>query len=74
MPRDLKAEALRDARPAQWSKLIFNASVNSVSALTELPHSPHFAAETDFGDLGHLLHQLIEEGKTVAAAVGSRIA
>lgn len=66
----LKAEALRDARPAQWSKLIFNASVNSVSALTELPHSPHFAAETLFGDLGHLLHQLIEEGKTVASAVG----
>ncbi len=66
----LKAEALRDARPAQWSKLIFNASVNSVSALTELPHSPHFSAERDFGDLGHLLHQLIEEGKTVAAAVG----
>src|SRR5581483_11026336 len=24
----LKAEALEDARPAQWSKLIFNASVN----------------------------------------------
>jgi 2-dehydropantoate 2-reductase len=54
----LKAEALRDARPAQWSKLIFNASVNSVSALTELPHSPHFAAETRFSDLGHLLHRL----------------
>ncbi len=66
----LKAEALQDARPAQWSKLIFNASVNSVSALAELPHSPHFAAETKFGDLGHLLHQLIEEGKTVAAALG----
>jgi 2-dehydropantoate 2-reductase len=66
----LKAEALRDARPAQWSKLIFNASVNSVSALTELPHSPHFAAEIRFSDLGHLLHDLIEEGKTVAAAVG----
>jgi 2-dehydropantoate 2-reductase len=66
----LKAEALRDARPAQWSKLIFNASVNSVSALTELPHSPHFAAEAEFADLGHLLHQLIEEGKTVAAALG----
>ena len=30
----LKAEALQDARPAQWSKLIFNASVNGVSALT----------------------------------------
>jgi 2-dehydropantoate 2-reductase len=66
----LKAEPLRDARPAQWSKLIFNASVNSVSALTELPHSPHFAAESDFSDLGHLLHELIEEGKRVAAAVG----
>jgi 2-dehydropantoate 2-reductase len=66
----LKAEALPDARSAQWSKLIFNASVNSVSALTELPHSPHFAAEAGFSDLGHLLHQLIEEGKTVAAALG----
>lgn len=66
----LKAEALRDARPAQWSKLIFNASVNSVAALTELPHSPHFAAEAEFGDLGHLLHALIDEGKSVAAAMG----
>jgi len=66
----LKAEALPDARPAQWSKLIFNASVNGVSALTGLPHSPHFADESDFGDLGHLLHELISEGKCVAAAVG----
>src|ERR1700739_4099477 len=33
----LKAIALQDARPAQWSKLIFNASVNAVAALTELP-------------------------------------
>jgi 2-dehydropantoate 2-reductase len=66
----LKAEALHDARPAQWSKLIFNASVNGVSALTGLPHSPHFAAEAGFSDLGHLLHALIEEGKKVAAAAG----
>lgn len=66
----LKAEALGDARPAQWSKLIFNASVNSVSALTELPHSPHFAAEGQFSDLGHLLHSLIDEGKAVAEALG----
>jgi 2-dehydropantoate 2-reductase len=69
----LKAEALRDARPAQWSKLIFNSSVNGVSALTGLPHSPHFAAEERFDDLGHLLHALIEEGKQVAAAVGVRL-
>jgi len=33
----LKAQALEDAKPAQWSKLIFNASVNGVSALTGLP-------------------------------------
>ena len=66
----LKAEALHDARPAQWSKLIFNASVNSVAALTELPHSLHFAAEEGFSDLGHLLHDLINEGKQVAAALG----
>ena len=66
----LKAVALPDARPAQWSKLIFNASVNSVSALTELPHCREFAAEQEFGDLGSLLHDLMEEGKRVAAAVG----
>jgi 2-dehydropantoate 2-reductase len=69
----LKAVALEDARPAQWSKLIFNASVNSVSALTELPHSPHFAAETDLTDLGFLLRELIEEGKHVAAKLGIKL-
>jgi 2-dehydropantoate 2-reductase len=69
----LKAEALEDARPAQWSKVIFNASVNSVSALTGLPHSPHFADEERFSDLGHLLHELIEEGKRVAAAAGVKL-
>ena len=62
----LKAEALEDARPAQWSKLIFNASVNGVSALTGLPHSPHFADEVGrFVCLGHLLHALIDEGKAL---------
>lgn len=66
----LKAEPLQDARPAQWSKLIFNSSVNGVSALTGLPHSPHFAMEGQFSDLGHLLHALIDEGKLVAAAAG----
>jgi 2-dehydropantoate 2-reductase len=69
----LKAEALEDARPAQWSKLIFNASVNGVSALTGLPHSPHFASEAEFSDLGYLLHALIEEGKNVAAAAGVKL-
>lgn len=69
----LKAEALEDARPAQWSKLIFNASVNGVSALTGLPHSPHFADEDNLPGLGHLLHDLIDEGKHVAEAAGIRL-
>lgn len=69
----LKAEALQDARPAQWSKLIFNSSVNGVSAITGLPHSPHFADESQFSALGHLLHELIDEGKRVAAAVGVQL-
>jgi 2-dehydropantoate 2-reductase len=69
----LKAEALEDARPAQWSKLIFNSSVNSVSALTGLPHSPNFSDEAQFSDLGHLLHALIDEGKKVAEAAGVRL-
>jgi 2-dehydropantoate 2-reductase len=66
----LKAEALLDLRPAQWSKLIFNAAVNPVAALTRLPHDPHFSAEDAPGDLGHLVHGLVDEGKAVARAAG----
>ena len=66
----LKVEALPDLLPAQWSKLIFNATVNGVAALTGLPHDEHFAAEGDAGDLGHLVHELVEEGKRIAAAAG----
>jgi 2-dehydropantoate 2-reductase len=66
----LKARAFPDLKPAQWSKLIFNATVNSVAALTGLPHDPHFAAEEEPSDLGHLVHALVDEGKTVAAAAG----
>jgi 2-dehydropantoate 2-reductase len=66
----LKAEALPDLRPAQWSKLIFNATVNGVAALTGLPHDGHFAAEAAVSDLGHLVHELVDEGKRVAVAAG----
>jgi len=66
----LKAEALPDLRPAQWSKLIFNASVNATAALTGLPHDFHFAQEDEPGELGHLVHGLVDEGKAVAAAAG----
>jgi len=66
----LKAEALPDLQPAQWAKLIFNATVNGVAALTGLPHDAHFAAETGEADLGRLVHALVDEGKRVAAASG----
>jgi 2-dehydropantoate 2-reductase len=66
----LEAEALPDLRPAQWSKLIFNATVNGVSALTGLPHDAHFAAEAEPYDLGRLVHELVNEGKRVAEAAG----
>jgi 2-dehydropantoate 2-reductase len=62
----LKAEAFDDLRPAQWSKLIFNATVNTVAALTGLPHDFHFAE----GMLGDLVHSLVDEGKAVASAAG----
>jgi 2-dehydropantoate 2-reductase len=62
----LKAQAFPDLRPAQWSKLIFNATVNGVAALTGLRHDFHFAE----GELGELVRGLVEEGKRVAAAAG----
>jgi len=66
----LKAEGFDDLRPAKWSKLIFNATVNSVAALTGLPHDPHFAALEHPSDLGRLVRDLMDEGKAVAAAAG----
>ena len=66
----LKAKALPDLRSAQWSKLIFNATVNAVAALTGLPHDAHFAATERPEDLGYLVRDLVDEGKRVAAAAG----
>jgi len=66
----LEAEAMEDLLPAQWSKLIFNSAINTVAALTGLPHVAAFAAEREFGDLGWLVHALIDEGVAVAAAAG----
>jgi 2-dehydropantoate 2-reductase len=63
----LAVEVLPDLRPAQWSKLIFNATVNGVAALTGLPHDFHFAQEEP-GELGRLVRGLMDEGKAVAAA------
>ena len=66
----LKAEAFHDLRPAQWSKLVFNATVNGVAALTGLPHDFHFAETERLSDLGHLVRDLVDEGRAVALAAG----
>jgi 2-dehydropantoate 2-reductase len=63
----LRAEAFADLVPAQWSKLIFNSAINSVAALTELPHVALFADEQA---LGPVVRALMDEGKAVAAAHG----
>ena len=73
-PAGLKADALEDARPAQWSKLIFNASVNAVAALTELPHCRRIRARERASRIwAFLLRALIDEGKRVAAASGVQL-
>ncbi len=57
---------LPDARGAQWTKLIFNASTNPVGALTRL----HHGAATRFQPTGDLFEALIAEGEAVAKAQG----
>jgi 2-dehydropantoate 2-reductase len=69
----LKAKAFADLLPAQWSKLLFNSSVNSIGAMTDLPHVRAFAARESLTDLGHLVFAMMEEGKRVAAAVGTTL-
>src|ERR1700751_3428813 len=58
--------ALKDARGAQWTKLIFNAATNPVGALTLL----HHGAATRFSPTGALFNDLIAEGEAVAKALG----
>ena len=66
----LRAESFADLLPAQWSKLVFNATVNTVAALTGLPHVGLFAQEEEPADLGRLVHELMDEGRRVASAAG----
>jgi 2-dehydropantoate 2-reductase len=62
----LDAVALRDARGAQWTKLLFNASTNPLAALTGLTHGEL----CDRPDLRALVSALIAEGRAAAAAQG----
>ena len=57
---------MQDARGAQWTKLIFNAAVNPVGALTRLHHG---AAER-FLPTASLYENLLQEGEAVARALG----
>ena len=62
----MPTKAVRDARPAQWRKVIFNAATNPVGALTGLTHG----RVCERTDLRKLVSGLVEEGKAVAAAQG----
>jgi len=66
----LKARAFEDLRPAQWSKLLFNSSVNSIGAVTDLPHVREFARRDSIEALGRLVYDMMAEGKRVAATLG----
>ncbi|PYX42373.1 MAG: hypothetical protein DMG81_01790 [Acidobacteria bacterium] len=61
--------ALNDARGAQWTKLIFNASTNPVGALALL----HHGAATRFAPTGKLFEDLIGEGEAVVKALGIQL-
>ena len=61
----MPTRALADARGAQWTKAIFNASTNPVGALTGLAHGEI----CDFEPTRRLITGLIDECKSVAAAL-----
>ena len=62
----MPTHAVADARPAQWRKVIFNASTNPIGALTGLTHG-RVCEDTA---LRALVSGLVDEGKAVAAAQG----
>jgi 2-dehydropantoate 2-reductase len=65
----MKTIAMEDARGAQWTKLIFNASTNPVGALTLL----HHGAAARFSPTGQLFNDLIAEGEAVAKKLGIQL-
>jgi 2-dehydropantoate 2-reductase len=62
----MPAQAVDDARPAQWRKVIFNAATNPIGALTGLTHG----RVCERPDLRALVSGLVDEGKAVAGAQG----
>jgi 2-dehydropantoate 2-reductase len=59
------ARALADARGAQWTKLLFNASTNPLAALTHLTHGEL----CDVPALRATITALVAEGRAVADAL-----
>jgi 2-dehydropantoate 2-reductase len=62
----MPSTAVADARPAQWRKVIFNASTNPIGALTGLTHG----RVCERPDLRALVSGLVDEGKAIASAQG----
>lgn len=62
----MNTKALPDARGAQWTKLIFNASTNPLGALTRLTHG----RLCEQPDTRRLISQLVAEGRAVAESMG----
>ena len=62
----LRVVPLQDARGAQWAKLVFNAALNPVGALTRL----HHGAATRFPPTSDLYEGLLREGESGARAMG----
>jgi 2-dehydropantoate 2-reductase len=62
----MPTHAVADARPAQWRKVIFNASTNPVGALTGLTHG----RVCERPDLRAIVSALVDEGTAVAGAQG----
>ncbi|TML46281.1 MAG: 2-dehydropantoate 2-reductase [Actinobacteria bacterium] len=60
----MPTEAVTDARPAQWRKVVFNAATTPVGALTRLTHG----RACERLDLRAVISGLVDEGRAVAAA------
>ena len=58
--------AMKDARGAQWTKLVFNASTNPIGALTQLTHGQ----VCDQKDVRTLVTGLVNEAVAVADKLG----
>jgi 2-dehydropantoate 2-reductase len=62
----METRAVADARPAQWTKLLFNCATNPLCALTRLTHGQL----CDLPATRRLVGEVLDEGLAVAAALG----